>query len=313
MKSRPKHWIEYAALRAVALPVQILPHSAALTVGWALALIARPFFGAWVREARRRIRLVLGPDVPERVVCRTAWISWRNMFFTAVETLRFGGMTQARLGRIYACDEASKTLFEHSRTGRGALAAVPHMGNWDLAGIAMRLHGVPLFVIARRQQNSLVDDYATALRTAQGVDTIPRGAGTMREVIRRLRAGQQLAILPDVRMPTEGLRVPFLGGEANIGTGVGAFARHAEVPIFVFVCTRPRWNRHRIELRGMVRPDPAAEKRADVERMTRAVMDIVEKAIRSQPEQWFWFNRRWILDPLAPGAAVRTRNGPPDA
>jgi len=32
--------------------------------------------------------------------------------------------------------------------------------------------------------------------------------------------------------------------------------------------------------------------------MTLAVMKIIDDAIRSNPGQWFWFNKRWILDPL---------------
>jgi hypothetical protein len=46
--------------------------------------------------------------------------------------------------------------------------------------------------------------------------------------------------------------------------------------------------------------DKTADKAADVARMTREVMAQLDLAIRSRPDQWFWFNRRWILDPVDP-------------
>jgi lauroyl/myristoyl acyltransferase len=34
-------------------------------------------------------------------------------------------------------------------------------------------------------------------------------------------------------------------------------------------------------------------------RMTKAVMKTIDAAIRRNPEQWFWYNGRWILDPVS--------------
>mgnify|MGYP006919536186 FL=1 len=32
--------------------------------------------------------------------------------------------------------------------------------------------------------------------------------------------------------------------------------------------------------------------------MTQAVLANVEAAIRRAPEQWFWYNKRWVLTPV---------------
>ena len=32
--------------------------------------------------------------------------------------------------------------------------------------------------------------------------------------------------------------------------------------------------------------------------MTAGVLKIMDQAIREHPEQWFWFNKRWVLDPI---------------
>ena len=38
----------------------------------------------------------------------------------------------------------------------------------------------------------------------------------------------------------------------------------------------------------------------DALRLTQLVMDVVDAEIRKDPGQWFWYNKRWILDPLEP-------------
>ena len=39
-------------------------------------------------------------------------------------------------------------------------------------------------------------------------------------------------------------------------------------------------------------------KAAELERITKAIATIVDAAIHETPEQWFWYNRRWVLDPV---------------
>ena len=37
---------------------------------------------------------------------------------------------------------------------------------------------------------------------------------------------------------------------------------------------------------------------ADIRRLTETVMASIEAQIRADPGEWFWYNRRWVLDPL---------------
>ncbi len=54
---------------------------------------------------------------------------------------------------------------------------------------------------------------------------LERGSGTLRRIIKLLRGGNVLAILPDVRVYTPDLQ-PFLGSTANVGRGMAIFCDH---------------------------------------------------------------------------------------
>jgi KDO2-lipid IV(A) lauroyltransferase len=175
---------------------------------------------------------------------------------------------------------------------------VPHFGSWEFGGMAMAQTGLPLLVIAGKQRNPLFDDYLTASRKGAGIEIVMRGASTLRKVISRLKEGRFMAVVADVRMPTPGVKVQFLGREANVGPGMAQFARHAGVPIIPALNIRHGWARHEGVVFPPIEPDPLADKTADIQRMTQAVFDIFTEAIRRDPGQWFWYNKRWLFDPV---------------
>ena len=298
LRHRPSHVAEYVLLRAIGGIVNALPYRAALLMGWILAWLAFRVGGRRVRDAKRRIRSVLGEDLPPSRQRQIAWLSMRNLFFNSVEMLRAPRLTLHWIRRHCDCDTALQSVREAMAGGRGAIAAVPHMGNWEMAGLICHLHGLPIFSIAATQKNPLADEYLNRLRSSTGAAVVARGSGTMRAVLQHLREGKLLAILPDVRVRLPGVPVAFLGGTANLGPGMALFARHADVPIIPGLARRIGWSRHELRALPPVQPDKSLDKDADVARMTARVMEIVEKAIREEPEQWFWYNRRWILDPL---------------
>jgi len=297
MKAR--HVAEYLALRTVAAVFRMLPYRAALAVAWCLAWVGHHVVRYRVETARLRIRSVFGDSLDTRGVRRVAWLSWRNFVFGAVDLARVAAADRAWIeAAVENTGPFEETANALKETGKGAILASPHMGAWDLAGVVLQRLGVPIFFIAAPQKNPLVDRFLGELRGATGVALIARGSAAMRTAIERLRGGQWMAMLPDVRAPAEGVSVRFLGGAANVYRGMAVAARRADVPIVVGIAVRRGWARHAWRLARVVRPDHSAPLEEDIRRMTQEVFDEIEKGIRDAPEQWFWYNKRWILDPL---------------
>jgi KDO2-lipid IV(A) lauroyltransferase len=297
MRPSLKHQVEYGFLRGFSGFLGVLPYRVALGAGWVLAVLGHYGFRFRVRVARHRIREVFGDRFSDRAVRRIAWRSWRNLCFNVVEILRMGKIDRAWIEKHVDLPDPAP-LLERARRGEPIVLATMHMGNWDLAGVGASLLGLPVFFIARRQNNPLTDQELNRMRNVTGVETLLRANDTAKEVLKRLKAGKTLAILPDVRYPTPGLAVQFLGGEANLAPGMGLFARQVNAPIFPVVASRTGWTGHRWRLFAPIHPDPALSKEEDLLRMTRAVINQFDREIRDHPEQYFWFNKRWILDPL---------------
>ena len=307
MKYRLRHWAEYLLLRGFCGLVAWLPYRPALGLAAGLARIGFALVAARRKEAIRRIRSVLGESCSPRQARAIAWQSLRNMAFNLAEILYIGGGRPRQLPVAIDMQEPLERVRTYAREnpGRGAIFACPHMGNWELAGIVVPSCGIDMFTLTGVQKNPLVQDYLQRLRHAPGVELLPRGSGTtLRKIFSNLRNGKFLAIMPDLRSRHPGIRVRFFGGEANLYPGMGHFARQVEVPIFLAIMKRRGWTRHSIELHGPFEPDLSLSKDQDAARLSQLVMDIVDAEIRKDPGQWFWYNKRWILDPLEPEAAA---------
>jgi KDO2-lipid IV(A) lauroyltransferase len=298
MKHRPKHIIEYALLVCAGGLIRLLPLRAGLALGCVVASCMHHIGGFRKEEAHRRLRLVFGDRFSEKEIRHIAWISWRNLCFNAVEAIRFSKLTVEDVKKQPFAKDVPALLQALEKEENGYIFATIHMGNWDMAGITADLMGLPIFSIARRQKNPLTDAYLNKTRNSFDMEIILNDSKVLKGVIRRIRAGKVLAILPDVRNKTEALQIDFLNGKANLGAGAALFARQCNCPIYPTVVRRVGWTQHEAVVFDPIYPDTSLDKADDWQRIIQHMMDLFNEEIRKTPEQYFWYNKRWVLDPV---------------
>ncbi|QBG46321.1 hypothetical protein EGM51_02485 [Verrucomicrobia bacterium S94] len=299
MTYRPKHIAEYAALKFFQFCFNILPYRLALALGAGLGWFAFYVVRWRVANAKKRIREVFGDELSSRKVNRIAFLSMRYMFFNMVDVFRHRFWTPKQFRKHSNFHTASDRLHEHMKTGRGAICVTPHMGSWELGGRASEIYEVPLFFIVGTQRNPLFNKFLNELRGGTGSKALPRDdVLLLRKVMKNLKAGKILAMTNDLRSRTKGISVQFLGKEANMNGGMALFARQSKVPIFPMICYRESWTQHRCILFDPIEPDLSLSREDDWQRMTQLTMTMYEKEIRKRPEQYFWYNKRWVLDPF---------------
>ena len=298
MKHKPQHIVEYLLLVVVAGLIRILPLRAALGLGWLVAAGTHFIGRVKVERTHERIRQVLGEAFPEKEVRRIAWISWRNLFFNAIDALRFSKLTPEKVRKQPLASLEPKLIEIMEACDAGFILATPHMGNWEIAGVAADLADIPIFAIARKQKNPLVDGYINKMRQSFDLEILFTGAHVGKGVVDRLKKGKVLAILPDIGSKSPAaLTVGFLNGQASIAPGAAQFAQLANCPIYPVCMRRIGWIKHAAVMLAPIAPDPALGKSEDQQRIMSQLMAAISKEILKTPEQYFWYNKRWVLNP----------------
>jgi len=299
MRYKTKHIFEYAGLRAISAFFNVLPYGCAINVSRGIAWLIFHAGHFRRKETFRRIREVMGSGTPEARIREIAWISLRNMVFNMVEMMRAPKIDRAWIdAHIPGFAEQVKDVHPLIEKYGGAVIAVPHTGNWDLAGWACNQYGIKMFSIAAKQKNPLVNSWINRQRES-GMTILERGGGTLKQILRLLRKGSVLAILPDVRVYTPDLELDFLGGRANLGRGMAQFAITSKVPIIPAIFKRCDDTSHQGWSFEPIFPDPQLTKDENIREMTAKVIALIDKFIMEEPEQWFWYNKRWILTPIS--------------
>jgi phosphatidylinositol dimannoside acyltransferase len=102
-----------------------------------------------------------------------------------------------------------------------------------------------------------------------------------------------VVLVADRDLTGSGLRVPFFGAPARLPTGPALLAVRSGAPLLSAVCVV----REDGSFEGVIDPPiPVArsgDKRADVERITRAIAARLEYHIRRNPEHWTVFQPLW--------------------
>ena len=296
-KSKGVALAEYIALRMACAAVNAVPYPIACAAARGLAwTLVRVFRFKRIRTVAR-IRGCF-PEKTERKAVSIAVASLANILMNAVELIRAPRLDRAWIERhvkdVHLYADRLKAIADE---GKGVVIMVPHSGNWYMAAWAMARCGVPLFAIAARQRNPYIDAWMNR-QYGEGLEVVERGsARTMAEIKSRLERGQCFAILPDLRVPSKDVQVPFLNGTANVSHGGAAFAVAVGAPVVVAILRREN-GLHVFDHLATLRPDPSKNRRDEAVRLTRETMALLDAAIQKTPEHWFWYNKRWILQPV---------------
>lgn len=291
-----KHRIEYIALTVFIRFINGLSLYPALLVGWVIGFIYFRIPRYRTTKALQRIKEVLGDSYSDAGHRRIAWLSLRNISFNLIEFIRFRSLTLETIRKQPLFRVVHEIQNIYSEQG-AHIIAVPHAGNWELASAALALSGLPCVVIVKRQKNLLVESLINELRTSMGLEVIYNDSKVMKRVVAAMKQGKILLILPDSHSRTESPKVTFFGKNANLGIGAAYFARKLECPIYPIFLYRQGWNSHQYRIFAPIYSDQSKDKNSDIQHMMQELMSVFDLEIRRKPEQYLWFNKRWVLDP----------------
>ena len=294
----PAHWVEFALVRALETAVSLLPERAADRFG---AGLGRTIHRLGIRQdvVAENLRMAY-PDAGNEWLESTRQRTYEHLGREAAAMLRLSKLdARAVVDRTRA---VGWDQFEDALSlGRGVILVTGHYGNWELAAAAIASRGVPISAIARRQGNRIVDERLREVRRLLGVETIYQSQAISR-VPRVLRANGVVGIVADQDARGAGIFVPFFGRAASTHRGPALFAIRSGAPILT--CSARRLPGRDVRYEVVLETVPVirtGDLERDVRNLTADLSARLERLIREEPEQYFWFHKRWKSRPEDPG------------
>ncbi|HEY3781180.1 MAG TPA: lysophospholipid acyltransferase family protein [Fimbriimonadaceae bacterium] len=170
----------------------------------------------------------------------------------------------------------------------GFIILTGHFGNWERVAQYVALCGYKLGVVVRDPDDGGLNDLVVNLRTAAGLEVIPRGMAA-RTVLTKLKRHEPVALLPD-QNSDESFPL-FFGKPTGTVLGPAVLAQRGKSKIYITFCYRTGPGKYRYRLTSVI--DPVAEpKPTATEIMARFNQDL-EQVVREFPDQYLWMHNRW--------------------
>ena len=113
------------------------------------------------------------------------------------------------------------------RSGRGVVMALPHSGNWDIAGVWLVKHYGRFATVAERLRPESLFDQFVAYRESLGFEVFPLTGGEQppfEALAERLRDGGLVCLMADRDLSAHGVPVTMFGERTRIPAGSAKLA-----------------------------------------------------------------------------------------
>ncbi|MGY1856275.1 phosphatidylinositol mannoside acyltransferase [Modestobacter sp. SYSU DS0290] len=261
--------------------------------------------GRGVRQLRANLRVVTGLDGRDldeltRRAMRSYARYWQEAF-----RLPAMGTEQVLAG---ATMDGREHLERVGAEGRGAVIALPHSGNWDVAGVwLIDWLGGPFATVAERLRPESLYRRFVDYREGLGMRILPLTGGERpaSAVLREWLAGGGTAcLLVDRDLSGDGVPVEFFGRSTTMPGGPALLAAQTGAALLPAVCQfdGAGW-------RFVVHPEVPVDGPGRLRNRVGAAMQQVATAfagtIAERPEDWHVLGRIWPdvgPDPVDPGS-----------
>ncbi len=181
------------------------------------------------------------------------------------------------------------------KQGRGCYILCCHLGNWEaMGGSSKRFIDIPTYAIVKDIGGSGLNRFVEEIRNKNGLLTIRRDppGRALRAVRDTLSRNQLVGFMLDQARPGAP-RIPFFGMPAKTQTSLAAIWRKYPAPVIPVYIRRIGVGSHEIHALPELEIQHTNDSRNDVLNNTEMFNTVIERMIRSCPEQYFWMHNRW--------------------
>ncbi len=295
-KSEIGPWIAYGWARLGEALARIVPESLAPPILAALQFGYARLSRRRMLMMRRHLEKVCGPlsEKGMQVRMRRAIELYSRYWY---ETFRLPSLPKEKI--LESIDSEGEELIERSlERGKGLILALPHLGNWDIAGSYISQKYSPVLAVAEYLRPPAAFEHWKKTRERLGMRIVALdGSSTpVREAVKHLRGGGIVALVADRMLGTGGVEVEFFGERTQVPAGPATLARRTGADLMPVGLYMLEGGRHLGILRPPIQTSYGSDVQSDIKRATEHLVAEFESLIRRDPEQWHLFTPFWPSD-----------------
>ncbi|MDG6774913.1 lysophospholipid acyltransferase family protein [Thiomicrorhabdus sp. ZW0627] len=190
--------------------------------------------------------------------------------------------------------KGKENLVQAQEQGKGVLILAPHFTTLEVTGLFISFL-TNYHAVYRPHDNELMDYLIAKGRSIEfnnGEHVEPVSNANTRKMLKVLKAGKSMTILPDQRYRAKGhIEVPFFGRSAQSNPSTSKIAKLTDCLVVPTFTRRLPDGHYEVEFLPALEDFPSGDDYADTLRLHH----LYEEEIRQNPAQYLWVHNRWNL------------------
>ncbi len=290
-------WSVYAVVRVLISLIQALPLSAFT----ALAPKFAWFFWNVLKVRRQVVEENLTIAFPEASSAERQQIAlgmWEHLLLMIAEIAHAPRKIHRTNWQKYMTMPRMRETIRLFLNDRPLVLISGHLGNFEMGGYILGLHGFSTHTIARPLDNPYLNRFINRFRGATGQYMLPK-IGSSRQIALLLEGGGCLVLLGDQYAGNGACWVEFFGRKASTHKAVAVFTLSADAPTVICGVLRTGGPlEFEMCVGDIIDPIDPEFQLGSIQQLTQWYTNGLERLVRTAPEQYWWVHRRWKGEPI---------------
>ncbi len=271
------------------LPTRVLYFLAAVAA-------ALTYLFAWRlrRNVSDNMRHVMGPNTPKKEVRKAARQVFANWAKAYADLVR---MPRVDVGKFFdqklVYHGFDDNLVPALADGKGVIITSAHFGNVELGIQGFLSKGVKMTVLTEPIQPPRLSRLIDGRRGSKGHTFLPVGIGSIKTLLRTIKAGGVVGLMCDRDIEGRSIFVPFCGTPTSMPVGVVELATRTGATIVPIFIHRKNGDSCEAFIEPPLELVNSGDPQADLETNVRRLLERFEGHLRRDPGQWTVLEAVW--------------------
>ena len=281
----------YYLLRLINAIFTLTPRRIALKVGQLLGILFYHLIPIRKKIAEKNIKIAF-PQLNNKEVQHLIRKCYKHFGMVLVDFFRMPTLNKNNIHKVFTFNDNSLQLLNKYK---GGIVMTGHLGNWEMFIPGFGLNNLPMSIVTQTQKNKSAERFFNWVRDKENTQLIPKKES--KDIMKKVLIDNKfLGLASDQNAGKHGIKVPFFNSNVSIPKGTGYFYIKTKKPIFIGFCIlkdnlKYELNMIKIDEKNIINKDNEI-----IYNINSYFSNLLEEEIKKQPEQYFWFHRKWNKD-----------------
>ena len=279
-----KNFLTYSLLKLISIFFLCFPRIISIKIGYVLGLLIYFIYPKRKEVVKSNLEIAF-PNKNKQDLEKLIKKVYIHYTILMIEFLRQRRFNPQKI-KIHI-DEKTKEILS---TENGQIFMTAHIGNWEMS-IPILSQFKKIAAVVRIQNNSGGDKFIQESRQFNNTKLISM-RGSKKEMMKSLINGKILILASDQNAKHRGTKIKFFNKDTSVPKGAAYFHYKTKCPIIVGFCILNKDYTYDFKLRTLDIINNNDIENTCIDVNTKYSL-LLEQQIKENPEQYFWFHKKW--------------------